>query len=88
MTLSLLERGRLRIIAHAREELEIAGLPSQSIQCKYGGTLTPPGVVRLLISAGAKSGHADFTFDEVEECEHIVAGEIWYRISALIEKLK
>lgn len=88
MTLSLLEKGRLKIIAHVREELALAGLTCKSIQCKHGGTLTPPGIVRLLVSTENNSGHADFTFGEVEECEFIVAGEIWYKIAALIDRLK
>jgi hypothetical protein len=88
MTLSLLEKGRLRILAHVREELELAGISFTSIQCKSGGTLTPPGIMRLIIVTESGEGHADFTFGEVEECEFIVVGEIWYKIAALIERVR
>ena len=88
MPVSLFEKGRLRIIAHAREELELAGVAFQSIQCKYGGTLTPPGMVRLIVSSGGSSRHVDLTAAEVEDCEAIVAGETWYKIAGLIGRLK
>jgi hypothetical protein len=88
MSLSSLEKGRLRIIAHVREELELAGLAFESILCKYGGTLTSPDTVRLFISAGGTSRHMDLKASEVEDCQSIVAGETWYKIAALIDRFK
>lgn len=88
MPLNAFEKGRLKIIAHVREELVLAGIAHQSIFCKYGGTLTPPGTVRLQIVTAEGSGHVDLKDGEVEECETLVAGEIWYKIAGLIDRFR
>jgi hypothetical protein len=88
MPLSSLLKGRLNIIAHAREEFERAAIIFQSIQCKSGGTFTPPGTVRLLVCIDGTSRHLDFKASEVEDCESLVAGEVWYKISEFIDGCK
>jgi hypothetical protein len=88
VSLTSLDKGRLNIIAHTREELERAEIAFQSIQCKSGGTLTAPDTVRLLVSVGAITRHVDFKATEVEECESIVAGETWYKILEFIGGFK
>ena len=84
MALSKFELGRLKILAHVREELNRAGIDAQSIQCKSGGLHTPHGVTRLTILVDATPATLDFTSSEIEECEFIVAGEPWHKIAAFI----
>jgi hypothetical protein len=87
MTLTSFELGRLKIINHVREELDRAGIAAQSIQCKSGGIHTPPGTARLTIIVNGTPADLDLRADEVEDCEVIVAGEIWHKIAALIGRL-
>jgi hypothetical protein len=87
LPLTSFELGKLKIAAHTREELDRAGVKFESIQCKSGGTQTHPDTARLIVTANGVSAHADFKTHEVEDCEAIVAGEVWRRIASLIEKL-
>jgi hypothetical protein len=87
MALTRFEIGRLKLLAHVREELDLAGVEAQSIQCKLGGLHTPQGITRLTITVNETSAALDFTLNEVEECEFIVAGEPWHKIAAFIAQL-
>jgi hypothetical protein len=87
MALTSFELGRLKLLAHVREELDRAGIEAQSIQCKSGGLQTPPGIARLTIVANATPATLDFTSTEIEECESIVAGDPWHKIAAFIARL-
>jgi hypothetical protein len=80
--------GKLKIAAHAREELDRAGIVFESIQCKSGGLHTRPGTARLIITVDGIPSHVDFNTQEVEGCESIVVGEVWYRIAGLLELLR
>jgi hypothetical protein len=82
------EKGKLKIAAHAREELDRAGISFQSIQCKSGGIQTHPDTARLTVTVDGSPRHVDLNAQEVEECESIVAGDTWYRIAAFIERLR
>jgi hypothetical protein len=79
--------GRLKIINHVREELDRAGISSQSIQCRSGGIQTPPGIARLTVVVNEIPASLDFVTSEVEDCESIVVGETWHKIAAFISKL-
>jgi hypothetical protein len=79
--------GRLKIINHVREELDRAGIASQSIQCRSGGIQTPPGIARLTVVVNETATSLDFAASEVEDCESIVVGETWHKIAAFINKL-
>jgi hypothetical protein len=85
MSLTALEKGKLKIAAHAREELERAGILFESIQCKSGGAITPPDIVRLVVTVDGALNYVDLQAQDVEDCEHIVAGETWRKIAALID---
>lgn len=87
MALTSFELGRLKLLAHVREELNRAGIEAQSIQCKSGGLQTPPGIARLTIVTNATPATLDFSSTEIEECELIVAGEPWHKIAAFIARL-
>jgi hypothetical protein len=87
MPLTSFELGRLKIIGHVREELDLAGIAALSIRCIAGGIETPPGIARLTISVNGTSASLDFAAHEVEDCEVIVAGETWHKIAALINRL-
>ena len=87
MALTSFELGRLKLLAHVREELDRAGIEAEAIQCKSGGLQTPPGIARLTIVVNATPATLDFTSTEIEECESIVAGEPWYKIAAFIARL-
>jgi hypothetical protein len=80
--------GRLKLIGHVREELDRLGIEAESIQCRSGGLETAPGIARLTIVATGSAASLDFTVGEIEDCEMIVAGEIWYKIAALIENIE
>lgn len=80
-------KGRLKIAAHTREELDRAGIEFESIQCKSGGTHTHPDAARLVVTARGTAAHVDFSAHEVEDCESIVAGDVWRKIADLIERL-
>lgn len=87
MTLTKFELGRLKLLAHVREELDRAGIEAESIQCKSGGLHTPHGITRLTIIVNATPTTLDFTSSEIEDCEFIVAGEPWHKIAAFIARL-
>lgn len=87
MALTSFELGKLKIVAHVREELDRAGIAAQSIRCISGGIETPPGIARLTIIVNGTSESLDFKAHEVEDCELIVAGETWHKIAALIGRL-
>ena len=87
MPVTSFEKGRLKIAAHAREELDRAGIAFESIQCKSGGTQTPRGTARLTITAHGTAAYVDFQADEVEDSEDIVAGDAWRKIAGLIDRL-
>jgi len=87
MTLTSFELGRLKIVAHVREELNRAGITAQSIQCRSGGIHTAPGIAKLTIIVNGTAATLDFESNEVEDCEVIVAGETWRKIAAFIGRL-
>jgi hypothetical protein len=87
LALTSFEVGRLKIVNHVREELDLAGIASQAIRCVSGGIHTPPGIARLTIEANGTSVTLELKAREVEDCELIVAGETWHKISALIDRL-
>jgi hypothetical protein len=84
LPLTSFELGKLKIVNHVREELDLAGITAQSIRCVSGGIETRPGMAKLMLRANGKSLTLDLSEYEVEECEMIVAGEIWHKIAALI----
>ncbi len=88
MPLSAFELGRLKIAAHLREELDRAGIAADSIQCKSGGTQTPPDTARLIVTVNGTPEHLDLKVREVEECDYIVAGEVWHKIAGFLGRLK
>ena len=87
LALTSFELGKLKIVSHVREELDLAGIAAQEIRCVSGGIHTPPGVARLMISVNGTSATLEFKAQEVEDCESIVAGETWHKIAALIGRL-
>jgi hypothetical protein len=88
MPLTSFEKGKLKIAAHVREELDRAGVTAQSIHCKSGGTQTHPDTARLTVTVNGVPAYVDLNADEVEECEAIVAGEVWHKIAGLINQLR
>jgi hypothetical protein len=88
LALTAFEKGKLKIAAHAREELERAGIGFEAIRCKSGGLDIRPGTARLSVTIAGNSTHVDLSDREVEECEAIVVGETWHRIDAFIRRLK
>lgn len=88
MPLTSFERGKLKIAAHLREELELAGIPFESIHCKSGSLHIPPGVARLIVTVDERPSHLDLSTPEVEDCELLVAGESWHKIAEFIAGLK
>ena len=88
MPLTSFEKGKLKIAAHVREELELASIPFQSIHCKSGSLHIPPGVLRLIVTVDEIPMHFDLTTAEAEDCELLVAGETWHKIAAFIEGLR
>ena len=87
MALTAFELGRLKIVNHVREELDLAGMTSQAIRCVSGGIHTPPGMARLTIEANGTLVTLELKAHEVEDCELIVAGETWHKIASLISRL-
>jgi hypothetical protein len=87
LALTSFELGKLKIVNHVREELDLAGITSQAIRCISGGIHTPPGMARLTIEANGTSAALELKAHEVEDCELIVAGETWHKIAALIDQL-
>ncbi len=88
MALTSFEKGKLKIAAHAREELERAGIAFEAIRCKSGGLDIRPGMARLSVTVGGLPAHLELSESEVEECEAIVVGEPWHKIDAFIRGLK
>lgn len=88
VALSAFEKGRLKIAAHVREELELARIEFDSIQCRTDGMQTRPDMARLTITAPGTRASLELLANEVEECESIVAGEVWYKIAGLIRRLR
>ena len=86
--LTSFEKGKLKIAAHVREELELARIPFESIHCKSGSLHIPPGIARLIVTVDECPSHLDLTTPEVEDCELLVAGESWHKIAKFIEGLK
>jgi hypothetical protein len=87
LTLTAFDIGKLKIAAHVREELERAGLAFEAIRCKSGDLHTRPGSARLMITMSGVTGQLELSRDEVESCQDIVAGEVWYKIAQLINEL-
>jgi hypothetical protein len=85
--LSSFERGKLKIAAHVREELDRAGIKAQSIQCKSGGIHMPPDTARVIVTVDDTPSQLDLEAHEVEDCEDIVAGEVWRKIAGLLARL-
>ncbi len=88
MPLTSFDRGKLKIAAHVREELDRAGINAESIQCKSGGIHMPPDTARLIVTVGGAPSQLDLEAHEVEDCEDIVAGEVWRKIAGLLARLK
>jgi hypothetical protein len=88
LALTPFDRGKLKIAAHVREEMELAGLMFDSILCKSGGIQTHPDTARLTVWVRGNGHFIDLTAQEVEDCEFIVAGEVWHRIAKLLEGLR
>jgi hypothetical protein len=86
--LTSFEKGKLKIAAHVREELELARIPFESIHCKSGSLHIPPGIARLIVTVDECPLYLDLTTPEVEDCELLVAGETWHKIAAFIERMK
>lgn len=87
MSLTAFEKGKLNIVAHAREELAHAGIKAQSIQCKSGGTRTRPDVARLIVVVDGSPNYVDFKTHEVEDCESNVAGLALIKIARLVARI-
>jgi hypothetical protein len=87
MPLTSFELGKLKIVAHVREELDRAGISAQSIRCKSEGVQMPRGIARLTVIVNGTSANLDLTANEVESCEVIVVGETWHKIAAFIDRL-
>jgi hypothetical protein len=88
MPVTSFEKGKLKIAAHVREELELARIQFESIHCKSGSLHIPPGIARLTVTVDKFPAHIDLTTPEVEDCELLVAGESWHKIAAFVERLK
>jgi hypothetical protein len=88
LPLTSFDIGKLKIAAHVREELDRAGIAFDAIQCKSGGLHTRPGMARLIVTVHGNAAQVILSVDEVEGCESIVAGEVWYKIAGLIQQLQ
>jgi len=84
MALTSFDLGKLKLVGHVREELDRAGIEAEAIRCKSGGLQTPPGIARLTIVVNGTAATLDFTANEIEDCESIVAGETWHKVAAFI----
>jgi hypothetical protein len=87
MALTSFKLGKLKIVAHVREELDRAGITAQAIRCSSGDIHTPPGIARLTIIVDENESTLDLKAHEVEDCEFIVTGKTWYTIDAFINRL-
>jgi hypothetical protein len=88
LALSPFDKGKLKIAAHVREELELARIPFEAIHCKAGGLHIHPDVLRLVVIVDGTPRHLDLLDEEVEDCNIIVAGETWHKIAAFLRTLK
>jgi len=88
LSLSSFEKGKLKIAAHVREELDRAGIGFESIRCQSGGTQTHPDTARLTVTVEGTPIHMDLKAAEVEECESMVVGEAWHKIAGFIRRLR
>ena len=88
MSLSPFDKGKLKIAAHVREELDRAGITADLIQCKSGGMHTHTDTARLIVTVQGTPVYMDLKAHEVEDCEAIVAGDTWHKIAALINRLR
>ena len=88
MPLSAFDKGKLKLAAHVREELDRAGIQFQEIRCKSGGLQTHPDTARVIVTVGGDPMHIYLKAHEVEECESMVVGEVWHKIAAFIARLK
>jgi hypothetical protein len=86
--LTSFEKGKLKIAAHLREELELARVPFESIHCRSGSLHIPPGITRLIVTVDGCPSHLDLLTPEVEDCELLVAGETWHKIAGFIRRLQ
>jgi hypothetical protein len=86
--LNAFDKGKLKIAAHVREELERAGIAFEAIRCKSGGLHTPRNTTRVSVTVDGESRHVDLKAGEVEDCESIVVGEVWYKIANFIGQLR
>jgi hypothetical protein len=86
--LTSFEKGKLKIAAHVREELELARIPFEAIHCKSGSLHIPPGIARLIVTVDERPWYIDLSTPEVEDCELLVAGETWRKIAAFIAGLR
>jgi hypothetical protein len=82
------QKGKLKIAAHVREELDRAGIKADSIRCRSGGTYTHRDTVIVIVTVDETSAYVDFETDEVEQCEVIVAGDVWRKIARFIDRLR
>lgn len=87
MALTAFQLGKLKIAAHVREELDRAGITSESIQCRSDGVHLPLGSTRLTLCVSGTLSHLDLKTHEVEECAVMVAGDPWRRIAEFIGRL-
>ena len=88
MALTSFEKGKLKIAAHIREELDREGISFQSIQCRSGGIQTHRDTARLIVTIDGTAKHIDLNAQEVEDCELIVAGDAWRKLAGFIEGLR
>ena len=88
LPLSSFEKGKLKIAAHVREELDRAGIRFESLRCKSGGTQTHRDTARVTVTVHGHAAHVDLNAQEVEECELLVLGDTWRKIAGFIERLK
>ena len=88
MALTAFQKGKLKIAAHVREELDRAGIKADSIRCKSGGMHTHRDTARVIVTVDGTPTQMDFNTQEVEQCEVIVAGDVWRKIAGLIDRLK
>jgi len=88
VALTSFEKGKLRIAAHVREELERAAIPFEAIACRSGGLHSPADITHVIITVNETPACLDLTTLEVEDCELLVAGETWHKIAGFINTLK
>jgi hypothetical protein len=87
MALTTFQIGKLKIAAHVREELDRAGIATESIRCLSDSVHLPLGYTRLTIAVNGTLSHIDLKTHEVEDCAVIVAGDPWRKIAEFIAQL-